>query len=284
METSVNALELLYPTGKTVLMQHLQTLVLRGNPYWVGGVIAPEKLAGLIQKLAARYPVTRTERGRIYDRTRGLAVAHVLVYPTLGGVAWWVLCSEGKGGLADPLCADFKAAKHAMKSGQHISFDDYELVYATKRDVRTIKDGKTGKEKNIAKELSTWTWRISRHCINEVRAVLDHEVRTLNYGDHPRNGKAGYGVRGTLYYQRQRPLFSGVRTQVIELHREASDAWGGVRNRWIGIYTELARTYGDKAGQLIPISELVTAHLPKMTRFKVFTDPIKTIRSLTVSK
>ena len=46
MKSQIEVLNSLYPSGKTTLMQHLQTLVLRNNSYWVGGAIAPAKLEG----------------------------------------------------------------------------------------------------------------------------------------------------------------------------------------------------------------------------------------------
>ena len=83
-------MSLLYPASKTVLMQHLQTLVLRGNCWWVGGVVPVAKFERLVLKLAGRYPLTRDERGRTYDRAKGLASVHVVAYPVDGGIAWWV--------------------------------------------------------------------------------------------------------------------------------------------------------------------------------------------------
>ena len=279
MKSQTEVLNLLYPSGKTTLMQHLQTLVLRGNNHWVGGAIAPAKLEGLVLKMADRYPLDRDERGRTYDRSKGLATVHLVVYPSGGKVLWWLLSSEGKGGLADPASLDAHVAKQAMAADGHIEFEDYVMLYAHKKDARTLTDATTGKEKRVIKDASTWTWKLRPAVLNELQATLAKEVASLNYGDD--NHPQPYGVRGFLCYQRRRPLFSGVRSQVLGLHREAIDQWGGVRNQWLGRYTKLHQQYGEQAGQLRSLNEIVTKHLPKMGRFKVFADPVRTTKSLT---
>jgi hypothetical protein len=269
MKSSQNILDLRIPTGKTVLMQHLQTLVLRGNQHWIGGVIAPAKLTKLAAKMADRYPVLRNERGRTYDRSKGLASAHFVAFSITGGnVAWWVLTSEGKGGLADPKSPDAHVAKHALLVNGHIEFDDYVLLYAHKKDARTLMDAKTGREKQVIKDCSTWTWKMKAIAYGHVISAIEHDVKELNFGRDDA-GKFD-GLRGTLAYQRRRPLFSGVRTQVLQLHRAAASRWGLVRQSWLGRHTLLAATYGDTAGQLRSLQEITSQHLPKMGRFKVF--------------
>jgi hypothetical protein len=269
MKITPNVLELRIPIVKTVLMQHLQTLVLRGNPYWIGGVIAPAKLPKLAAKMADRYPVLRDERGRTYDHSRGLASAHFVAFKiTEGNVAWWVLTSEGRGGLADKKAPDAHVAKHALKANGHIEFEDYVMLYAHKKDARTLMDAKTGKEKQVIKDCSTWTWKMTPVAYGQVIAAIERDVKELNFG---RDDAGNFdGLRGTLAYQRRRPLFSGVRSQVLQLHREADSQWGLVRNAWLGRYTMLAARYGDNAGRLRSLKEITSQHLPKMGRFKVF--------------
>lgn len=271
MKNSHDILELLVPTGKTVLMQHLQTLVLRGNPHWIGGVISPAKIPALAAKMAARYPITRDERGRTYDRSKGVATAHFVAFTIASGdIAWWLLTSDGRGGLADKTSPDAHVAKHALKAGGHIEFEDYVLLYAHKKDARTVRDAKTGREKKIIKDCSTWTWKMTNRAYGLVMAAIESDVKSLNYG---RDDEGNFdGLRGTLAYQRRRPLFSGVRSQVLQLHREAESQWGLVRKAWLGKFTQLAARYGDNAGRLRSLKEITSQHLPKMGRFKVFGD------------
>lgn len=268
MPTAVKLRHLAYPRSKTALMQHLQTLVLRGNSWWVGGIVKPEKFERLMLKMAERYPLTRDERGRAYDRSKGLASAHLVVYPTENGICWWVLTSTGRGGLADSASLDHHVARHALAHDGHIRFEDYVMLYAHKKDARILTDARTGKEKKLLKDCSTWTWKITQEAYNGVLAVIEAEVNALSYGDD--TCAAPYGLRGTLAYQRRRPLFSGVRTQVLQMHREANSLWGLVHKKWLSRYTQLAQKYGSRAGQLRPLGEITAQHLPKMMRFKVF--------------
>ena len=271
MKNTQSALDLRIPTGKTVLMQHLQTLVLRGNPYWIGGVITPAKLPKLAAKMADRYPVLRDERGRTYDRSRGLASAHFVAFGTTGGnVAWWLLTSDGSGGLVDKKSPDAHVARHALRANGHIEFEDYVMLYAHKRDARTVLDAKTGRDKKIIKDCSTWTWKMTGKAYGQVMAAIKRDVQELKFGRDD-NGILD-GLRGTLAFQRRRPLFSGVRSQVLELHREADSQWGLVRKAWMARYTGFAAKYGDNAGRLRSLKEVTSQHLPKMGRFKVFGD------------
>ncbi len=257
------------PTGKTVLMQHLQTLVLRGNRWWIGGIIPFHKFEHFAIKMAGRYPLLRNERGRSYDRSKHLASVHFVAFPTKHGIAWWILSSDGAGGLVDGKSLDLHVAKDAFKSDGHITFDDYVLLYAHKKDARTITDAKTGREKRIIKDSSTWTWKISKRAYAEVVASIDRAVYELDYGDDCIADHM-YGLRGILAFQRRRPLFSGVRTQVLEFHRVAGDLWPRVHKTWLERHKTLAAKAGEGAGKLRSLNEITSTHLPKMQRFKVF--------------
>lgn len=133
MKLPLSPLNLPVPRNQTSLMQHLQLLVGREeHRYWCGGTVPIEKLEAFTYKMAERYPITRNARGRVYDRKRGRAVVHFLVFPIKDGVAWWLLSSAGKGGLADPAMPDFHVSHNAMESAHHIEFEDYVLLYAHK--------------------------------------------------------------------------------------------------------------------------------------------------------
>lgn len=269
---SSDVLDLPVPSGKTALMQHLQNLVLRGNAHWIGGLVPPKKLPGLALKMASRYPVLRSERGRAYDRSTGKATAHLVVFPTNGQVAWWVLTSAGSGGLADPKCPDSKVAAHAMRTSGHVRFEDYVLLYAHKKDARTIRDDRTGREKQVIKNCSTWTWKLSERALKELTAAVDREIAALNYG---RDDEQLEGLRGLLAFQRRRPLFSGVRAQVLALHRAAESKWGLALPLWRKRYTVLTAKYGENAGRLRPVAEVARNYLPKMGRCRIFDGAVR---------
>ncbi|MDB5854817.1 MAG: hypothetical protein JWR22_2858 [Herminiimonas sp.] len=285
MKASDAALQLKVPRNKTALMQHLQLLVVRHHYWWCGGIIKPSRLAAFAAKMASRYRITRPTRGRAYDRIRGRAAVHLVVFPVgENNVAWWLLSDEGKCGLNDPASPDAHMAKNAMASDGHIFFTDYVLLYAHKKDARKLTDAKTGREKLVLKDRSTWTWKLTDAALNEVKASLERAVANLEYGDEGGNGRRPWGVLGILACQRERPLFSGVRNHVIAVHRHADTHWGRVKRKWQGQnFAQLAPGAG-RDGELRNLKEIIGFHLPKMTRIKVYGDAPKAIGEIASSE
>lgn len=277
MKLTETILDVPVPRNKTALMQHLQNLVLRGSCWWVGGIVPRHKFQNLALKFAGRYPLLRNERGRTYDRSKGLAAVHFVAFPVENGIAWWLMSTSGRNGLADENSPDYHVAQNALAANGHIVFGDYILLYAHKKDARTVLDAKSGREKQIIKDCSTWTWKMTSHAYAEVTFAIKREVAALNYGDDSTQGNF-YGLRGVLGFQRRRPLFAGVRAQVIQLHRLADRDWSAIKKTWIARHRKLAERYGDNAGKLLPINEITNKHMPKMVRIKIFAT--ETIRVL----
>lgn len=285
MKTADAALLLKVPRNKTALMQHLQLLVFRCHYWWCGGVVNTSKLAAFAAKMATRYPITRTARGRAYDRLKGRAAVHFIVFPgTENQVFWWLLSDEGKGGLHDQTMPDAHIAKNAMTANGHVLFADYVLLYAHKKDARRLSDAKTGKEKIVLKDRSTWTWKLTDTAFNETKASIERAAASLEYGTEEGNGRSPWGVLGILACQRSRPLFSGVRTQVIALHRHADTCWGRVKMKWQGLHSGLLSQDVERAGKLRTLKEVMSHHLPKMIRLTVFGDEPKTIADIAFNK
>jgi hypothetical protein len=285
MRAADAALQIKIPRNKTVLMQQLQLLVFRRHCWWCSGIIDAAKLSGFVAKMAVRYPLTRTVRGRAYDRTRGLAAMHFIAYPIANGlVAWWLLSDEGKGGLNDPATPDAHVAKNAMAADGHITFTDYVLHYAHKKSPRHLPDKKTGKDKIVLKNVSTWTWKLSDTALNETKASIERAAANFEYGTEGAHSGRPSGVLGILVCQRSRPLFSGVRNQVIDLHRHADSHWGRVKKKWQGQHSAQCLNDVNRAGELRPLKEIVAHHLPKMVRIAVYGDSPKTIGDLVRNK
>ena len=283
MKASKEVLFLKVPRNQTALMQHLQLLVFRKHVWWCGGTIDASKLTVFAQKMATRYPLTRTTRGRTYDRLRGLAVVHLVVCPLdANQVAWWILSDEGRGGLQDPASADAHIAKNAATSTGHIFFSDYVLLYAHKKDARTVADARTGKEKRIIKDMSTWTWKMTDTVLNETKVSLEAAVGRLEYGCEGEGGggTAPCGVLGILACQRSRPLFAGVRNQVIGLHRHADSFWGRVKAQWQSARPPDKTGENAISGDLRPLYNVMAFHLPKMPRIAIYGMPPRTVASL----
>lgn len=269
------------PRSATALMQLLQLLVGReGHRHWCGGTLPPEKLAAFAAKMAARYPILRNARQRAYDRKRGRAVVHFVAFPAGGQVHWWLLSDAGVGGLADAASPDAHVSRDAMSADGHVTYADYVLLYATKNAPHAVLDKKTGRSRQRWRHTSSWTWRMQGRVVSEVRASIDRCCVALEYGAEAADGRPGWGLRELLAAQRRRPLFAGVRSQVIELHRYARDQWAPRRPVWLARHPELARRYGKAAGALLPLQEVVANRLPLMRRLKIYDEPRQTLADL----
>lgn len=268
------------PRSKTALMQHLQHLVgISGYTRWCGGKISSERLPDFLLRMERRYPaLTRSPRARCYDRKRDRAGMHMVLWPIIPRASialsdatsmerihaaadpsppdawlWWMVSSDGSGGLCDPTSEDARVAHDAMDSEHHIVFEDYVLLMRHK-EIPVQVPAPNGRSRTIWRGTSTWTWALRSQVLREVR------------GEIAARCKADQSIGSLLALQRNRPLFGGVRAQVIELHRYAQD--------------EALRVCPRIAQDLIPLRELKRMHLPIMRRLAVFTNPRRCVRDL----
>lgn len=187
---------------------------------------------------------------------------------------------QQRGGLADPGAPDAHVACNAMLSDQHVVYEDYVLVYAHTESPREITDRRSGRKKQLLKETSAWTWKMRGDVVREVRAMIDECCSNLDFGWEPTSHARGRGLQGLLYAQRSRPLFSGVRTQVLEAERYARDEWKPRAPLWRAMNPRAVEQRGPSAGELRAINELLTSCMPKMIRQPVYEDPPLRIRDL----
>ena len=230
-------LDLRVPRNFTATLQLVQRLVGRDHHQrYCSGVIPMHRLPAFLEKMAHRYPpILRTTRERSYDRLRrGRAAMHMLIFespnrseaPPLAGVQWLLLSDTSGGGLADLASPDFQVAKDAMAANGHIEIGDYVLLYANKRRPSSVIDRRSGRTRTVLTDTSTWTWKIRNEVLRETRLAIDACCQSLDFGALPTATSPGTGVVGLLAAQRDRPLFSGVRNQVIDLYRYAAEhAW-----------------------------------------------------------
>jgi hypothetical protein len=276
-------------------MQHLQMLVGPArHRHWCGGLIHASKLTGFLNKMIDRYPsIVRNPRQRSYDRARGRASMRLIVYPVMpirrhtavdmtvdisrDMFVWWLLSTDGTGGLADPQSPDNHVARDAMSSEAHIEVADYVLAYVSKPVRRDLIDKRTGDHRSIWKSSSTWTWKLRTTVKAEIRAAIIDCCRNLKPGREPAGDRPGYGLLGLLAAQRQRPQFSGVRNGVIELHRFARDTWLAHEPQWLA-----QRTAESSALEpvLRPLSEVLATDLPLMRRIRVFDQPPRRVADI----
>ncbi|CAN0622854.1 conserved protein of unknown function [Burkholderia multivorans] len=281
MTKLLDPLDLPVPRNQTVLMQHIQRLVSNeGYQTWCGGVIDRTKLPAFITKMAARYPILRNTSKRSQDRKKGLAVVHFVAYAVGDKVHWWLLSDEGKGGLADKASPDAHVARDAMAADGHITFGDYVLLYATKEERRRLPCPKTKGTRVFVKRMSTWTWKLRADAVRELMRGIERCCEQLEYGSEGSNGKKAWGLRGLLASMRSRPLFSGVRFQVLQLHRQAIKLWEPRQRLWRERHPEYVKRYGPSAGALLSATEVSRTRLPKKVLMAVYADPPQTLRHL----
>lgn len=160
-----------------------------------------------------------------------------------------------------------------MAADSHIEIGDYVLLHATKR-VLTVSEGRRGtRPVQRFLDTSTWTWKIRGEVRRQVNSSIHVECQALNLGAEPTATSAGCGLKGILAAQRERPLFAGVRNQVIDLHRYALEAWAP----YAAAACLLHRT--DKA-ELPSVRDLMRLHLPTMSQQRFYTTPPETVRTL----
>ena len=283
------------PRNETAAMQLIQRLVGRdGHRHWCGGEISLAKAPSFLDKMFDRYPqLLRNARGRSYDRTRGRAAMHMIVCPPIGGahagsppiLQWFLLSDAGKGGLADETSPDFHVSRDAMAYEGHVTASDYVLLYATKRQPRQVPSQRRAGMETVWRNTSTWSWRIQNDVVVEIRAAIRSFCHDLQFGADPSAERAGSGLCGLLAAQRNRPLFAGVRNQVIDLYRYArDDAWPPYRSAWLQSHPLIARDQGSGAGQILSIHDLTKCHLPTMSRIALYSAPPLTVGELVRAK
>lgn len=266
------------PRSLTGLMQLLRRYAgIEEYRQYCSGQIAQDRLTGFLAKMEERYPaLTRSFRSRCSDRQRGMARMQMIVWPMYPKAAdhansplerihaaahpprpsewlWWLLSTDGDGGLCDPAVPDFHVARDAMLAEYHIAVQDYVLMYQHKRKIVTIRP-RNGRERTVMRGTSTWTWSIQASVMRQLRAEIDA------------CGRRGFGVAGMLAAQRQRPLFAGVRNQVIELHRYARDSVGRLNSK--------------QAHEMMSLPLVLEHHLPKMVALPVYGEVPVLVRDL----
>ncbi len=236
-----NLLNIKVPKNNTAAMQLLQLYVQSGHVFWTSGEIERQKLHRFLPKLAA-FRIDRDAPGRVYDKGKGLASSHLVVLETAPGQLAWVLVSTpGKSGLADPDSAQLGSVYDTRLCGQHLRWKHYELLHAEKKiEVH----GEYGK-KTIRD--TTWTWRMTAQRYKEHEAFIVDRVKHRD----------AQGVNNELQALAMMSMFSGVRGQTLKLYGEAK---------------KLSGKFGLA---LAPVPEL-----PFMTKLPIYSDPSQTLSDL----
>lgn len=204
------------PRNQTAAMQLLQLYIQSGHFYWTSGTVLVDKFERFIDKLSFSR-IDRDAPGRAYDKSKGIASIHLVVFSSTPGIVDWILVSTaGREGLADPSSPSIGIVRDTRLNGQHLGFKHYELLHLEKKIVRirdiTTKTHEVLKNRKETIRQTTWTWRITPARFKEHEAFI---VSLIKHRDTR-------GLVAELDALSMMPLFSGVRGQVLKLYAEAS--------------------------------------------------------------
>ena len=244
IRTMKNLLNIKVPKNNSAAMQLIQLYAQSGHVFWTAGEIERHKLRRFLPKLAG-FRIDRDATGRTYDKTKGVASCHLVVLPmpepAQQMLAWVLVSTSGKSGLADPDSPKLGPVSDTRLRGQHLRWKHYELLHAEKKIEVYGEHGK----KTIRD--TTWTWRMTAQRYREHEAFIVDRVRHRDAN----------GVNSELQALAMMPMFSGIRGQRLKLFMEA-------------------KKLADKFGLAIaPVPEL-----PFMTKQPIYTEPPGTLFEL----
>jgi hypothetical protein len=200
---------------------------------------------------------------RVYDRQHARASVHLVARPSADGrkVQWMLLSTEGKGGLLDMEVSPLEKPGNARLAEGRLTWGDYELVYASKKWVETYqataRSGKT-KERRVLRRGSTWTWRITQEAARGVIAAIVDACASMD----------PFTVRNVLEHQATRPLFAGVREQVVQFGQQACEAWRPRHSDWLARQKPAFQVSFKEIDWLLKPREFKDLYI--MTKIKVY--------------
>jgi hypothetical protein len=255
--------EVRVPRNLTATLQLIQLFVISAHTFWINGTVKVDRWELFLRKMAGRYLLDRSERMRVYDRQHARASVHLVARPSADGrkVQWMLLSTEGKGGLLDMEVSPLEKPGNARLAEGRLTWGDYELVYASKKWVETYqataRSGKT-KERRVLRRGSTWTWRITQEAARGVSAAIVDACASMD----------PFTVRNVLEHQATRPLFAGVREQVVQFGQQAREAWRPRHNDWLAQQKPALQVIYIEMDQLLKPRAFKDLYI--MTKIKVY--------------
>ncbi len=245
------------PRNQTAAMQLLQLYAQSGHHYWTSGVVLRTKLERFIEKLNS-FRIGRDAPGRAYDKSKGLASAHLVLLDAPGEALTWILVStKGPRGLVDVESPVLGPVRDTRLSGQHLTLKHYELLHAPKKVKRQrvikFKQDRAGQRQDVAEQrtetvtVTTWTWRLTPGRVREHEALIVARVKQRDEA----------GLAAELQALAMMPLFAGVRGPVLKLYGEAKKLAGKFK-----------------------LDPLTVPQLPYMVKLPVYDTPPATIAGL----
>lgn len=213
------------PLNKAACMQHLLMLQTRGYGYWNRGEVRFDKALPLYEKLRSLYPIDATHDAKAWARKTGKYACHLVMYPhdkDREKLMFWLLATAGKppAGMADI---------HQREKLSSIADKDCGLTWRDQYIVAGRKDGDRERR----------TWQMQAQYMNHMRAEMEQACI-----------EGAPAVKELWVRMLRRPMFGGIRDQVIELDDYCRRRW---KNR--------------RRSVQYPIEEL---KLPIMPRINIF--------------
>lgn len=209
------------PRSKSATLRVILETVERGSRYWTGGVIPAEKALRLAEKFAQYYGTDHKQSRRAWDKARGRANAHLIMYPendqALTPLRWWLLVTPGEG-----IIHREEQLKDSWEKRQRPTWgEQYELVHLQR-------DRRYGGGRH-------WTWCMTERRYRELEVAMRQYARghgrTPAVGSEPSPTVGTHGKERSNDLQRmisaitKMPGFHGIRMQQMALYRLGREEW-----------------------------------------------------------
>lgn len=189
------------PRSKTAAMLRLQQLS-RDHQWWTRGVVSAARLPSLVSKFDTQFGVLDPSSTRTRKRGGGVPTAYMVVYrqPDTDRWLWWLLVA-GHGRDIERLTARYNEVLHRLRR------EDTPLLWTEEYVLRTGPRG-------------SMTWWLQRRRAND----MEGELRYLASA-HGRPKERIDDLCRAVTRARARPLFAGVRRQVMTALQKGKRRW-----------------------------------------------------------
>lgn len=203
------------PDHRLAAMSLIQMLVSRGYYWWHTGSVRADKVLGLMAKFCSLYPsILTSPNQRATAKRRRIANVQLVLFPDItrpGNLVWYLLATAGKP-LPEtdhraPEFPDLIHQRERMKDARRVPlwWHDHYLLHQ-----RTIVPDR-GKKRPPR---TVWTWSIHP---DQMVGWRDRIQQAAVLGEAP--------LVEVFSLLRMSPMFSGIRSDVMDLSRRARDIW-----------------------------------------------------------
>ncbi len=222
-------------TSRSECMWQIVDRVSRGSVFYVSGKITNhEKLSSFANKMNKKFDVFLSPSGKAKRRGKGQPTAQLVFFQNYDNVIyWWILFAGSKKKIIKLTEKYGEVLRDSQKLGQYLTFvDDYIL----RRKQRTREQGGG----------FSWTWFMTK----KVQKAAEAELRLFASG-HGRKNERTDDLERAVIRLRQRPMFSGIRTQASGILTKTKRVWFKTHkkdNPYPGILDECLPFFSGRIG------------------------------------